>query len=189
MAYLISLRSRGLERLQPANLDDLPLPELFEHHLGEGFWRGLAGVELELGILGRLVERIDTGEIGDEAGAGLAVEPLGIALLAHFKRRIDIDLDELSLLEQIPRHAPLGAERRDERDHDDKASIDEQSRRFGHAADILHPVGVGEAEILVETVADIVAVEHISVAPHGVEPPLKRISDGRLPSTGEAGEP
>ena len=37
---------------------------------------------------------------------------------------------------------------------------------FGDAADVLHAVGIGEAQILVEPVADIVAVEQIGVMAH-----------------------
>jgi hypothetical protein len=35
-----------------------------------------------------------------------------------------------------------------------------QLGHLGDAADVLHPVGIGEAEVAVEAVADIVAVEH-----------------------------
>jgi hypothetical protein len=38
-------------------------------------------------------------------------------------------------------------------------------RHLGHAADVLDAVGVGEAEVLVEPVADVVAVEQVGVAP------------------------
>ena len=79
-------------------------------------------------------------------------------------RRIDEDLDELARAQQLARHAPLGAERRDEGDQHDQAGIDEQLGRLADAADVLHPVGIGEAEIAVEAVADIVAVEQIGVA-------------------------
>src|SRR5678815_3923475 len=100
--------------------------------------------------------------MANQPGPRLAVEPLGIARLADLERRIDIDLDELALLEQLARHPPLRAERRDERHHDDQTGLHEQLRRLRHAADILHPVYIGESEVLVEAVADIVAVEDIS---------------------------
>ena len=41
--------------------------------------------------------------------------------------------------------------------------LDEELRHLADAADVLDPVGIGEAEILVEAVAHIVAVEQ-----HGV---------------------
>jgi hypothetical protein len=47
----------------------------------------------------------------------------------------------------------------------DQAGVGHQLRHLGDAADVLHAVGVGEAEIAVEPVADIVAVEDVGVAP------------------------
>ena len=90
----------------------------------------------------------------------LLVEALGVALHADLDRRVDEDLDELAVADQLARHAPLGAERRDERDEHDQPGIDEQLRRLADAADVLDAVGIGEAEVAVEPVADIVAVEH-----------------------------
>ena len=66
--------------------------------------------------------------------------------------------------QQLARHAPLGAERRDERHQHDQAGVDHQLRHLGDAADVLDPVGVGEAEVLVEAVAHVVAVEQVGVA-------------------------
>src|SRR5262245_14855892 len=134
----------------PPGLDEVAAPQLGEHALGERFGLRLAGIELELGPLGRLVGGIDASEIGDQPSARLAVETLGIARLAHFERSIDENLDELASIEQVTGHAPLRAEGRDERHHNDEAGIDEEPRRLGHTANVLDPVGVGEAEILVE---------------------------------------
>ena len=52
-------------------------------------------------------------------------------------------------------------------DQHDQAGIDEQLGGLADAADVLHPVGIGEAEIAVEAVADIVAVEQIGVPAFG----------------------
>ena len=91
--------------------------------------------------------------------------------------------------DQLARHAPLGAERRDERDQHDQPGIDEQLGRLADAADVLHPVGIGEAEIAVEAVADIVAVEQIGVPALREQRALDQIGDGRLARAGQAGEP
>jgi hypothetical protein len=45
-------------------------------------------------------------------------------------------------------------------------------------ADVLDPVGLGKAEILVEPVTDIVAVEQEGVAVHQVEPLFDRVGNG-----------
>ena len=72
----------------------------------------------------------------------------------------------------LARQPPLVAERRDERDEDDQPGIGHQPRHFGDAADVLDARRFGEAEILVEPVADVVAVEDIGVAALGGEPLL-----------------
>jgi hypothetical protein len=43
---------------------------------------------------GRLVGVVEARELGDLAGAGLGVEALDVALLAHLERRRHVDLDE-----------------------------------------------------------------------------------------------
>ena len=51
---------------------------------------------------------------------------------------------------------------------------------LGDAADVLDPVGIGEAEVAVEPVADVVAVQQVGVAAHRVQPLLDQVGDGRL---------
>jgi hypothetical protein len=96
---------------------------------------------------------------------------------------------ELALAEHLPRHPPLGAERRDEADQHDQPRIDHQLRHLGHAADVLHPVLVGEAQVLVQAVADVVAVQDVGVVAHRQQLLLHQVGDGRLARAGQAGEP
>ena len=60
---------------------------------------------------------------------------------------------------------------------------------LGRAADVLDPVGRGEAEVAVEPVAEVVAVEQVGVPPDGVQLALDDVGDGRLARAGEPGEP
>ena len=61
---------------------------------------------------------------------------------------------------------------------------------LGDAADVLDAVGVGEAEIAVEAVADIVAVEHDRCGgPSACSFFSTQVGDGRLAGAGQAGEP
>ena len=70
--------------------------------------------------------------------------------------------------------SPLGAERRDEGAQHDQAGVDHQLRDLADAADILDPVGFGEAEVAVKTMAHIVAVEHVRVNAARVQPLSRR---------------
>ena len=100
-----------------------------------------------------------------------------------------MDLDELALGHQAARHLALGAEGRDEGDEHDEAGIGHQAGDVGDTADVLDAVSVGEAEIAVEAVADVVAVEDEGVAAQLVEAFLQRVGDGGFAGAGEAGEP
>ena len=121
--------------------------------------------------------------------ARLAYRPLG-SRASHSSSGVSTKISTNSpVLDQLARHAPLGAERRDERHQHDQAGIDHQLRDLGDAADVLDPVGVGEAEVLVEAVADVVAVEQVGVAAERVQPLLDQVGDGRLAGAGQAGEP
>src|SRR3546814_21133536 len=68
-------------------------------------------------------------------------------------------------------------------------SSDVCSSDLADAADILDPVGLGEAEVAVEPVPDIVAVEQEAVAVHPVELFLDEVGDRRLARARQAGEP
>ena len=96
------------------------------------------------------------------------------------KRRVDEDLDELVGIDELAHHLALGAERRDERAQDDHACVDEQLRDFADTADVLHAIGVGEAEVAIQAVADVVAVEHVSVRATRVQLTLEDAGDRAL---------
>ncbi len=140
-------------------------------------------------MLRRLVGRIDAGEVLERAAVRLGVEALGVAAPAFLDRRVDEHLDELALADEIAHHPPLGAERRDEGAQHDQSGIDEQLRHLADPADVLDAVGVGEAEIAVEAVADVVAVEHVGVMAPAMQLGLDELGDGRFARRREAGEP
>ena len=140
-------------------------------------------------MLRRLVGRIDAGEVLERAAVRLGVEALGIAAPAFRDRRVDEHLDELAVADEIADHAPFGAERRDERAQHDQSGVDEQLRHLADPADVLDAVGVGEAEIAVEAVAHVVAVEHVGVVAFAMQLGFDELGDGRLARCREAGEP
>ena len=81
---------------------------------------------------------------------------------------------------QAAGHAPLRAERRNEGHHDDEPGIDHQARHLGDAADVFHPVLIREAQILVEAVPHIVAVEQEGVPVHPMQLLLHEVGDRGL---------
>ena len=94
-----------------------------------------------------------------------------------------------SAVQALARQPPFGAERRDERDQHDQPGIGDQMGRLDDAPDVLDPVGVGEAEIPVQAMADIVAVQRVGVPAKRQQPLLDVVGDRRLARAGQPGEP
>ena len=91
--------------------------------------------------------------------------------------------------DEVAHHLALGAIGRDERAEHDEPAFGHQLRHFAGAANVLHPVGLGEAEIAAEPVADVVAVEQHRVVAGHVQPLLDDIGDRRLAGARQPGEP
>ena len=130
------------------------------------------------------------GELRDLAGARLLVEPLRVARLAGLEGGRDVHLDEVAR----PRRSP--ARRRGPRGTGEMKEVStitprvgEQLRDLGDAADVLGAVLGREAEVLVQAVADVVAVEHVGELAPLDERLLRGHRDRRLPGAREAREP
>ncbi len=74
-------------------------------------------------------------------------------------------------------------------DQDDEPGVGQEPGDLDDASDVLDPVDVGEAEVAVEAVSDVVAVEQVGAMTEDVELLLDGVGDGRLSGTGEPGEP
>ena len=95
--------------------------------------------------LGRLVGRVETGEILDRAGLGLGVKALGVAPDAFLERRVDKDLEKGVRRGELAHHPAVGAERRDERADHDQPGLGHQPGDLADPPDVLDPVGVGRS--------------------------------------------
>src|ERR1700728_2980456 len=84
---------------------------------------------------------------------------------------------------------PFCTERRYERDQHDQSGIDHESRDFGDATDIFDPILLGEAEILVEPVARVVAVKEVGAAAQRMQLLLDQVRDRALAGARIAGQP
>src|SRR5690606_34800832 len=99
------------------------------------------------------------------------------------------NLDELSVVEQLPGHAALGLERGNERYEHDKPRIDHQPGDMRCATDVLDAVGIGEAKIAVQTMAGVVAIEDECMPAVGVQFLLDQVGDRGLARSGQPREP
>jgi len=93
--------------------------------------------------------------------AGFFVEALGVTVLAYFERRVNEHLDEVFFTNEFSGHLPLCSEWADEGCHDNQSGIHHQFGDFCRPADIFHAVGVGESEVFVQTLADIVSIKNV----------------------------
>src|SRR4051812_42451231 len=88
----------GRERQRLAREPDhLVLEQIVKNFLGELRRRLADRLQVNLRLFRRLVGRIDAGEVLQLPGLGLGIEALRIALHAILDRRIDEDLDELTV--------------------------------------------------------------------------------------------
>src|SRR5207248_1213584 len=131
----------------------------------------------------------DAGKPGNLSRARLGVEALRVALGRDLERDVDEHLEELALAEERARRLAVGPERGHERRYHHEARLGEEFRHLRRAPVVLGPVGIAEAEILREAVAEVVAVEHVRVPPERVQTSLDRVRDRRLAGAGKTGEP
>ena len=67
--------------------------------------------------------------------------------------------------------------------------VHHQPRDLADPADVLDPIRVGEPEVGVQAVPEVVTVQNIGPDPALVESLLERVGDRRLARAGEAREP
>ena len=123
------------------------------------------------------------------AGPRLPVEPLGVALFAYGQRCIEMHFDELAGPQQVADHGAVAGEGGDEAGNDDQAGIDEDLAQFADAPDVLDTVGVAEAEVFVEPVANVVAVQQVAAVALGEEALFEGAGQGGFAGSAAVGEP
>lgn len=145
-----------------------------------------------------LVGGRDAGKLFDFAGASLFVQALGITLLSNLERDVDKDLDERDGLVVVGAgggggsmqgagRVAVGAVGRDEGGNGNGGGVGKQLGNLGDAADVFVAVSLGEAQVLVEAEADVVAVEAVGGDAEVEEVLLEGCCDGGLAGCREAG--
>lgn len=148
----------------------------------------LVSLDCNLGAQRLLVRCRDASEFLDLSSAGLLVKSLGIALLSHLEGHVDKDLDKrdgliavlVGLGVQLARKIAVGAVGRDEGGDGNGGRVGKELGDLANAADVLVAVGLGEAQILVEAEAHVVAVEAVGGEAQVQEVLLEGGGDGGL---------
>ena len=120
-----------------------------------------ASVDVKSGARWSLIRVRDTGEFGDDSGAGLGIETFDITTLTDLKRGADVALVEFesSLLVNLLCKVSVSGVWADEGDKDDLTGEAEELGDLGDTADVLGTVLLGEAKVLVETSSNDISIE------------------------------
>ena len=102
MTPLAAGTSRPLFVLQPEDLF-----HVFPEHLETFVHRHRAGVDDQLGLLGRFIRGRDAGEVGDLALAGQFIVALGVAALADLQAGAQVNFMEMPS-RRLARAPPVG---------------------------------------------------------------------------------
>jgi hypothetical protein len=151
---------------------------------------GLVALNMNFRLQGLLIRRTDTSELGDLALSGFLVQTLGVTLFSDLDGDIDPDLNEgdtrlaagsLGFVKCTSLIA-VGAIGRDEGCDGDGARVSEELGDLGDSANVLLTILGAEAQVLVQTEADIVAVQTVGSEVVGVAEKclLKCDGDGGL---------
>src|ERR1700674_4123663 len=136
-----------------------------QNFLGQSCRRFSAAVKGDFRPVWRFIRTSQTGEIRELPGSCQLIKALWVACLANLDRCIDVDLDELILVNEVARHPPFAAKRRNKAHQHDEAGFDHQLCHLSDASNILDAILVGEPEIAIEPMTDIVAVEKDGMQP------------------------
>jgi hypothetical protein len=117
----------------------------------------------------RLVLAIDAGKIAELATACFGTEALGVTPLALLKQSIEKNLPEFTFVKAGACQFPFCAKRANERDRHDESGVHGKAGHLGDAADVLDPIHFSKAEVAVQPVALLIAVEKVGVLSEGEE--------------------
>ncbi len=134
-----------------------------DEFLGGLFWGLVGGFEVDFWVGGGFVGVVDAGEAFDLACSCFFVEAFGIAGLADFYWGVDEDFEEgeACVLVDFSDLVAVGLVRGDEAGDGDEACVGEEFGDFADSSDVFYSVVGGEGEVVVEAVADVVAVESV----------------------------
>eukprot|EP00955_Chlamydomonas_euryale_P044728 352958-Chlamydomonas_euryale.AAC.13 len=114
------------------------------------------------------------------ARARLLVQAFGISLFAHGDGDLHVHLDKLACLQPRAHRVAVRPVRADEADESQQARVREELGDLADAADVLLSIVGAEAQIFVQAVTDVVAVEQRRQSPLLRQRVLKRARHRRL---------
>lgn len=135
----------------------------FDAYLDTLLDRDLVGADMDLGVDGGLIGGRDASKLLDLTSLGLFVQTLGITLFNYRQGCVRIHLHKWNscLVVQLPGCITVGNVWADKGRNCNLRRVGKELRHLGNAANVLCPGLGAKSEILVQTEADVVAVETI----------------------------
>lgn len=123
----------------------------------------LVCIDLDFGRGWGLIRIVNASEVLNLALTSLLIQALGVTLLGDLKRDIDMNLHErnASLLMDLAGYLAIGDIRGDEGGGGDDTNVSCKFGYLGDAANVLLAIVGTEAEVAVETEANVVTVETV----------------------------
>mmetsp|Transcript_12253 Transcript_12253/g.30884 ORF Transcript_12253/g.30884 Transcript_12253/m.30884 type:complete len:200 (+) Transcript_12253:249-848(+) len=143
----------------------------------------------DLGVVGLLIGIVNASEALDLTRACSLVQALGVALLAHLDGDLHEHLQEVALRHTLTHLHAVRLVRRDEAHKSDGAVLSKKLGHLANAADVLLAVRRAEAQVLVQAVAHVIAVQVDSKAALRRQHVLQRARHRALAAAAEAREP
>ena len=130
-------------------------------------------------VLWNLIGLAGTCHVGQVAGSRLRIQALGVSLGAYLDRSVHVDLDEVAIIEDVSSSPSIRAIGRYQGNQDNHACVHHELGDLSNASNVLSPVLRGEAKILVQASAHVVAVKHI-----GMDAECMELADGSVGDRG-----
>src|SRR5690554_3038240 len=178
-------RTGGLTPL----FNEFAVPEVFDQRLHTLLHRHGRCVQPHFRAFRSLVGGGNAGEVLDLPCPRFLIQAFRVPVFASVQRGVHEHLDELAGGEQVAYQAAVAGEGADEGAENDQAGIGEQLAHLANAADIFYPVVVGEAQILAQAMAHVVAVQQEGVITPIMQGNVHGVGDGGFATAAQAGEP
>ncbi|KVQ33298.1 hypothetical protein WK01_09015 [Burkholderia cepacia] len=121
------------------------------------------------------IGRFDAGELPNGALPCQRIQPLWVARFRDIQFNVDKDFEKLPGRKARARPGARFLERRDQGDDDDKPCIHHQACDLGRPTNILVAVCVAESQILIQSFAELVAIQQKRTKASSIELFLQEI--------------
>src|SRR5690242_7762222 len=149
------------------------MQNLINAPVGTGCYR----LQMNLRRLRRLIGAVDACEVFDFSAPCLSIQSFHVTALTFRQRGVHKDFDELARIEQFANHLTLRSEWRNKGNDHNESRVDQEFRDFTDTANVFYPIGFSESQIPIEPVANVIAIQDVSVLAIRIQTLFQKIRD------------